>query len=116
VLLAIPATLDLSPAVFILLFPLILVVWDFILLIRGKRIKNLKKNLIIFYLTTGLISIWSTTWTYNREGTIEFIFDPIIAIPFALFFIVPIIVLLNNKKEKITEPKNSRDAVPSPQI
>lgn len=101
--LAIPATLDFSSAVILLLTPGLLVLWDIVLLIRGNRIKKLKAYLIAFYIITAIISIMASLMTFDRDGTKGFIFNPIIAIPVAIFFIVPIVALIKEKQEKITE-------------
>ena len=104
-LLAIPAMIGLNPTVFLLLVPLILIIWDITILIRGKKIKNLKYNLLFFYIVTGLISIWCSTLTFNRDGVTGYIFDQNTGYLLSLFFLVPIIVLLFSKPNiEFTDP------------
>ena len=47
-LLVIPATLDLNPAVLLFLTPCGIVSWDIVLLMKGEKIIKLKINLVVF--------------------------------------------------------------------
>ena len=112
-ILAIPAVIDLSPAVFLLLIPAVLIIWDITLIIRGKKIQKLRINLFAFYTVAGAISIWSSTWTFNRDGATGYIFNPEFGYLTGIFFLVPIVVLIFTKpNRKFTETADTLDGDP----
>lgn len=98
VLLAIPAMLDRSPVGFLLLLPTVLDVWAFILVGAVAQStsldSNLRRKLYAFYLVTGLVTIWTTTWTVSREGWERTMFSLWETAFSFLFFAFPLLHLL----------------------
>lgn len=99
-LLVVPASLDFNPAAFLFLIPSVLVIWDILLLLKGNAMQNPRKSLLTFYIVTGIISTWSITWTYNRDGVTGYIFDFEPALIIVIFFLIPIIVTFCSKSNR----------------
>jgi len=96
-LLLIPAILDRSWAALLLITPTLLVIWAFACHIRLSWDPVLSatnmKHLAVFYLTAGLISLWSSTWTYNRDGHTGKLFSTKTSILVTCFFVIPLVQL-----------------------
>lgn len=109
-LLAVPATMDGSPAALLLLFPTFLVGWAsslFFRLIRDTRALSLRRNLFAFYIVTGTASVWATTWDFSRDGVQGQMFSPWTMLATAAFFLVPVMHLL------FVQPGNEPGATPN---
>jgi len=71
---------------------------------------SLWRELACFYVITGAVSVWSSTWTFSREGITARIFDPSTTFIVAVYFLVPILQLL------LTGNQSTKDTDLVPQI
>lgn len=103
-LLFVPAVLDKSWAASLLLLPTGLVVWAFACHIRIFRNPTFSpsniNHLATFYLTVGAVSLWSSTWTFTREGHTGRMFSPTTSIAVACFFMIPLAQLIYERSKK----------------
>ena len=117
-LLLVPAALDRSPAVFLLMAPSLLVVWAIALLVRVIRSRcvesALRRRLLAFYAVSGGIAVWAATWDFSRDGAQAPLFSPLTRVAVALFFVVPFLHLLFSPvaARPDTEPGASPMAAP----
>jgi hypothetical protein len=100
-LLAIPATIEANPAALLLTVPAILVAWGLHLAFRIEPglvgSSPLWSRLVAFYVVTGAISIWASTWTASRDGATYRMFDPSTTGLVVIYFLIPIVHLLGNR-------------------
>jgi hypothetical protein len=96
-LLVVPAAMDGSPAALLSLLPTFLAGWAvalFFRLSRSARTPSVRRNLFAFYIVTGTVSVWATTWDFSREGIQGQIFPPWTMLAATAFFLVPVMHLL----------------------
>ncbi len=108
-LLVVPAAMDGSPAALLLLLPTFLVFWAsmlFFRLIRSARTPSARTSLFAFYIVTGTVSTWATTWEFSRDGVQGQTFSPWAMLAIAAFFLVPVMHLL------FVQPENKPGASP----
>ncbi|NCC62768.1 MAG: hypothetical protein EOM12_17995 [Verrucomicrobiae bacterium] len=96
-LLFIPAIHDRSWAAPLLLIPTGLVVWAFACHIRIYRDSTFTpsniRHMAWFYIVAGLVSVWSSTWSFTREGNTGQMFSLGTTIATTCFFALPLIEL-----------------------
>lgn len=110
-LLVVPGVLHRSPATILTLVPLVLVIWASMLFVQLGRPKRglsfVRGQLFAFYLLTGGVCVWATTWELSRDGDSMQLFSPWVMIAVSTFFLVPFLHLLLSKQT--TEPDASPD-------
>ena len=118
-LLVVPAGLERSPAVVLLLSPAVLVVWAIVLFVRLVHPRSpqpsLRWRLLAFYVVAGALTGWATTWDFSRDGTQGPMFSPWTTVAAVLFFAVPLAHLLLSPRSgrPITEPSASPNGGPA---
>jgi hypothetical protein len=117
-LLLMPASHNRSPAVFLLLVPIVLVAWAISLLFRmfrtGRTVLQLRRELLVFYALVGAVAVQVSTWSFSRDGTTGTIFTPEITLIVALFFIIPFVQIFRTTAENPSSPRNDSAAKPLP--
>jgi hypothetical protein len=97
-LLVTPAALDRSPAALLLVVPVVLVTWAIVVFVRlvrsGRSLSSLRGNLLAFYIVTGAVSVWASTWEFSRDGVHGQMFSPLEMLAVSVFFLVPIVHLM----------------------
>ena len=112
-LLFIPAIHDRSWAAPLLLIPTGLVVWAFICHIRIYRdpafTSSNVRRLTWFYLVAGFVSVWSSTWSFTRDGNTGHMFSLGTTISITCFFALPLMELAyeRHRMKRNTEPAPS---------
>jgi len=101
-LLFVPALLDHSYlACLLLALPLFMAIRSLYLAIGYSNSKNINKTLLIFYLSSLIISTTTIiTSTTNRDGIKRQMFDPMWCIPLLIFHLAPMINIIgiNNRR------------------
>ena len=114
-LLFIPAISDRSWAAPLLLIPMGLVVWAFACHIRIYRDPTFSPSnmrlLTWFYVVTGFLSVWSSTWSFTREGHAGQVFSPGTTIAVTCFFALPLLELAYERSKMKRDTEQSGRAL-----